>query len=104
MRIIIFCDPMYEYRTLSDEILLGICDYVACRTRNHMTIFEIDEKDMVIELWPADMAKIGGLRSDYALLYNASDDFTQKWRYNMCSKYGIIELKNLDELIKLVIE
>lgn len=102
MHIVIFCDDSKSYREVSNKLLLGICDYVNCRTRYNRTVFEIDEKDIVIDIRTGDILKAAGLRPDYILFYNTSNDFGESWEYNMKGRYT--ELKSLDELIQLVIK
>lgn len=102
MHIVIFCDTTKSYLEISDKLLLGICDHVACRTRHNRTVFEIDEKDIVIDIRPGDILKVAGLRPDYVLFYNTSNDFGESWEYNMKGRYT--KLKSLDELIQLVIK
>lgn len=102
MYIVIFCDAINSYRKISNDLLLGICDYVACRTRHDRTVFEIDEKDIKIDIRPGDILKAAGLRPDYVLFYNTSNDFGDSWEYNMKGRYT--ELQSLEELIRLVIK
>lgn len=102
MHIVIFYDDSKSYREVSNKLLLGICDYVNFRTKHNRTIFEIDEKDIVIDIRPGDILKVGGLRPDYVLFYNTSNDFGESWEYNMKGRYT--RLKSLDELIQLVIK
>ena len=102
MHIVIFCDDSKSYREVSNKLLLSICDYVNCRTRHNRTVFEIDEKDIVIDIIPGDILKVSGLRPDYVLFYNTFGDFFESWEYNMKGRYT--RLKSLDELIQLVIK
>ena len=102
MNIIIFCDTVSSVEEVSNDLLFGICDHVACRTKHYRTVFEIDEKNIVIDIRPADIFKSAGLRPDYVLFYSASSDFIDHWKYNMGGRYT--ELKTLDELIQLVIK
>lgn len=103
MHIVIFCDYEKSYRELSNKLLLGICDHVNCRTRHNRKVFEIDEKDIVIDIRPGDILKAAGLRPDYVLFYNTFGDFFfDSWEYNMKGRYT--RLKSLDELIQLVIK
>ena len=102
MYIVIFCDDSKSYREVSNKLLLGICNYVNCRTRHDQTVFEIDEKDIVIDIRPGDILKVAGLRPDYVLFYNTFGDFFESWEYNMKGRYT--RLKSLDELIQLVIK
>lgn len=102
MYIVVFCDHRKSYLELSDKILLGICDYVNCRTRHNRTVFEIDERHILIDIRPGDILKAAGLRPDYVLFYNTSNDFGESWEHNTKSRYT--KLKSLDELIQLVIK
>ena len=101
MRIVIFCGTVEAQLEVSDK-LLEIGDYVPFRTRHNRLVFEIDEKDIRIDIRPADILKVAGLRSDYALFYEASNDFIRSWEYNMKGRYT--ELKSLEDLIQLVIK
>lgn len=102
MHIVIFCDSTNSYQKISDELLSGICDYVTGRTLRNRTVFEIDEKDIKIDIRQGDILKAAGLRPDYVLFYNTSNDFGESWEYNMKGRYT--ELKSLEELIQLVIK
>lgn len=102
MYIVIFCSSENSYRSVSDKLLLGICDYVNCRTRHNRTVFEIDSKNIIIDIRPDNILKSAGLRPDYVLFYDTSYDFYKSWDYNMNGRY--VKLKSFDDLIQLVIK
>lgn len=102
MYIVIFCDSTNSYQKISDYLISGICDYVTGRTLHNRTVFEIDEKDIKIDIRLGDILKAAGLRPDYVLFCNTSNDFAESWSYNMKGRYT--ELKSLEELIQLVIK
>ena len=101
MFIVIFCNIARSASFVSTELLLGICDHVNCRTRCNRTVFEIDEKNIIIDIRHADIIKSAGLRPDYVLFYDASYEFIDHWESNMGGRYK--GLHNVEELIQLVI-
>lgn len=97
--IIVFCDMQF-YKRIANDILLGICDFVNCRTRYEKTVFDIDEKEIRIELRPANIIKAAGLRPTHVLFYTKCYEFIEDWRHCMNGRYT--ELNTLDDLIRLV--
>ena len=102
MYIVIFCDKGNTFRAVSNKILLAISDYVNCRTKYNRSIFEIDEKDIIIDIRSDDILKAAGLRPDYVLFHQVSKSFIETWEYNMKGRYT--EIKSLEELIQMVIK
>ena len=98
--IVIFTIPRM-YKSISDQLLLGICDYVNCRTKRDRTVFEIDEKDIYIEIRPGDIVLSGGLRPTHVLFKGCSSKFAAEWNYNMSGRFE--EINSMDDLIKMVI-
>ncbi len=102
MHVVIFCGKISDASIISNELLLGICDFVNARTRHNRTVLDIDEKNIYIDIRPGNIDKSAGLRPNYVLFYNTDNEFTEMWRYSMHGRFT--ELNSLDELIELVIK
>lgn len=102
MYIVIFVDSFKVAHELSNYLIFSLCDHVSVRTKHGRMAFEIDEKDMVIDIRQASKEKSAGLRADYVLLEYASPEFIEYWEYNMGGRYK--PLKSLSDLLRLVVD
>lgn len=102
MYIVIFVDSFKVAHELSNYLIFSLCDHVSVRTKHGRMAFEIDEKNMVIDIRKADREKSAGLRADYVLIYDASPEFTEYLEYNMGGRYK--PLKSLSDLLRLVVD
>lgn len=102
MHIVVFCESFVVAKELSEYLILGLCDHVAVRTKHGRMVFEIDEKNIVIDIRQASKEKTAGLRPDYVLMYDTTLEFTEYWEYNMGGRYK--ELKHLSDLLRLVVD
>lgn len=99
--IVIFTRPKI-YREVSDQLLFSICDSVAARTKHDRTVFEIDEKDIFIDIRYGNKEKAAGLKPTHVLFEGCSTDFAEWWRYKMSGRFE--EISSMDELIKMIKE
>lgn len=99
--IVIFTTPKM-YREISDQLLFGICDFVNCRTKHNRTVFEIDEKDIRIDIRHGDINKSAGLRPTHVLFIGCSARFVAEWNYSMGGRFK--KISNIDELINMIKE
>ena len=100
MHIVIFCGNGNDREEISNKLSESLCHFASYKAKHGRTVFEIESKDVQIDIRLGDIFKAGGLRPDYVLFHNTSDVFNETWNYSMEGRYK--ELKSLDDLIQLV--
>lgn len=98
--ITIFTIPR-KFEQIFFEISRRLGGRVDFRTRHNNTVFEIDEKNILINIRYGDEFKLDGIRCDYALFYGCSTKFYKTFCY--LNKGKFTELNCIANLIDLVI-
>lgn len=102
MKHIVIFAPYRRANYICGWLISGICDHVNGKTFYQKTRIVIEEKDIVIDIRPADREKTAGLRPTHVLFETDDFDFIKYYKCVMAGRYE--ELKSIDDVINMVIE